>query len=257
MNIGELEQILDEKLQKEKAMAWDNIGLLIGNRKTGIKKILVALELTERVFEEAIGKGCNVIIIHHPPIFSPLTRLVADEEPILYGCVQNNIAVYAAHTNFDIIRDGLNDYFAKKINAKNIHVAQNDPDFLLRIFDIEEQSVADFSECLKSKLQLDCVRLIGEPDKKISTVGLVTGAGVDYAELSVRCGAELFLTGDIKYHQACTLRSKNITTIDLGHYDTEKIFAEAMVHYIGKYLAELSGMEIVISQKEENPFAIL
>ena len=106
------------------AYKWDNVGLQLGHKKDIINKVLTTLEITDAVLDEAVEKNADMIVTHHPMIFSPLKSIVRDDMKgrIIYRAIQNNIAVYAAHTNMDVAPDGLNDYIANRLNIRDIEI---------------------------------------------------------------------------------------------------------------------------------------
>ncbi|MDO5096026.1 MAG: Nif3-like dinuclear metal center hexameric protein [Peptostreptococcaceae bacterium] len=256
MKLKEIEKILDNKLQSEIAESWDNVGLLIGDKNREVESVLLTLELTDKVFEEALAKKCDMILAHHPLIFSGVKRIVSEnDDNLIYRLIEKGIPFYAAHTNFDAIHRGLNDYFAEIMDANHIevHSENEQAEEFLRIFDIEPQPLAEFVEKIKNKLHLKAIRLIGARER-IAKVGVVTGAGGDYAELAHRLGADAFITGDIKYHQAMDFKARGICVIDVGHFETEQIFAQAMKSFIQNEIPELKSIRLEVAESEESPF---
>ena len=256
MKIFELEQLLDKRLNIELAEEWDNVGLLLGKKNEEVNSIYLTLEVTEKTLDEAISSGANFIISHHPFIFSKLKKIIDSENNLIFKAIENNIAIYSAHTNFDIIKNGLNDYFADIFDKNHIPLVKENGDYL-RIFKIKEQSVEDFAEVLKLALGIENVRLIGDKNKKITNVGVVTGAGGDFVKDAFSQGADIFITGDIKYHEAMYFYEKNMTVLDIGHFDSEKIFFDAMKKFIECNIKELDMIKIYVSSKEQNPFSFL
>lgn len=255
MKLEQLEKLLDERLKKEIAQEWDNVGLLIGRREKEVQRILLALELTPSILDEAVAKKCDALLVHHPLIFSGVKKIVSDDgDNLIYRLIQEDIGLYVAHTNFDSIESGLNDYFARLLNAKEIEIqSEDEKDVFLRLFTVEEQKLSDLVDTIKKKFSLTTIRKIGHTDK-VRKVGVVTGAGGDYAFLSKKHGAEVFITGDIKYHQAMEFKEKGLCVLDVGHFETEKIFSHAMQHFIQTHLSELKSLEIILSEKEQGPF---
>lgn len=119
-------RFLEEKYPKNLAYDWDNIGLMIGDTKSNIKRILVSLEATESVIDEAIEKNVDLIITHHPFIFKGLKSIDKNSPKgrCIYKLIQNNINIYSAHTNFDIAFDGLNDGLANILELQNINILE-------------------------------------------------------------------------------------------------------------------------------------
>lgn len=254
MRLKEFVHELDRVLLPETAAEWDNCGLLVGRLEQPVSKALLALELTQDVLNEAIAQRCNLILTHHPVIFGSLRTLInKDSRNLIFQAIQNDIALYSAHTNFDAIAGGLNDFVAKKLDAKDIVVPASDPDQLLRILTIDEMSLSDTLDHIQKKLQVQNLRIVGNTTKQISRIGLVTGAGMDYAFKAFESGADLFLTGDIKYHEAMNCQSEGFIVVDAGHFGTEKFFAEAMSTLLSDHKV-FDGIEWIVSAVERSPF---
>lgn len=124
VKLGEVTNILEKLAPLNYAYKWDNVGLQLGSKEDSVSRILIALEVTEAVLEEAIRNNVNMIITHHPMIFSSLKKIIKEDMKgkLIYKAIQNDIAIYAAHTNIDIAPGGLNDLIANKINLKEIQV---------------------------------------------------------------------------------------------------------------------------------------
>lgn len=256
MRLSEIECVLDLKLQKMQSEPWDNCGLLIGKRNKDITSALIALELTEQVLEEAKNKNCQLILTHHPAIFTGIKHIVADEnENLILEAANNKIAVYSAHTNFDAIKGGLNDYLASLLGAGETSLVSVEGEApILRLFVIKGTSAEDFILNLKKVLGIKILRMIGFQEKEIKKVALVTGAGADYAKLAFENEADIFITGDLKYHEAMEFQQKGYFVIDAGHFETEYLFPKAMRSFIKDNMEELSDINWVLSEAQNNPF---
>lgn len=116
--------IIETLAPKHYAMKWDNVGLQIGSENDDIEKVMICLDITEEVLEEAIGHGIDLIIAHHPMIFSPLKSVSKEDMKgkLIYKAIQHNVNIYAAHTNVDIAPEGLNDVVANRIGLKNVEI---------------------------------------------------------------------------------------------------------------------------------------
>lgn len=256
MKVKEISEILDDFLRKDLAMSWDNVGLLLGREDKEVTRILLALELTKEVLEEAIIKKCGMIVVHHPLIFVGLKKVIQDGNNHVYSLIENDIALYAAHTNFDMINNGLNDFLAEKFDAQNIsQISEEDGSgALLRLFEVKEQSIEIFIRKIKETLSIETIRAIGNTEKMIRKIGLVTGAGSEYIDKAFENGADVFITGDIKYHQAMDICQQNKTVLDVGHFETEKIFSEAMRSFIEEHIIPLKNISLIASECERAPF---
>lgn len=256
MKLKNLTDYLDQKLEKHTGQNWDNNGLLVGDQNNDITKVLLALELTDKVLEEAVELKIDLIIVHHPVIFSGLKKVINEgNSKLVYQLIANNVALYAAHTNFDALQGGLNDYIAQLLQGSNLQIIQaKDEEYgLLRVFDIKPITLEELAQILKQKLEISTLRYIGNSEDIISKVGVVTGSGSEYVELGSVNGAQAFITGDIKYHQAQEFKEKGLNVIDAGHFETEQTFAKAIFKII-KDDFEAKNIQIYLSQKQENPF---
>lgn len=259
MKLKNLSEILDLKLKKDIAESWDNVGLLVGDMNAEIKKVLLSLELTKDVLDMAKKEKADLIITHHPAIFSGLKKVVSNNDNLIFELIRNNIALYSAHTNFDAIEDGLNDYVVSLLGGQNSEVIKSEEEHvgICRIFDFEEQPMSEFIGKVKEKLNIEALRFIGNIDCTVKRAAIVTGSGADYSEMAFANGAEVFITGDLKYHYALELKEKGLNIIDAGHFDTECVFPEAMENFIQKHISEFEKLELIKSNVDVNPFKYL
>ncbi|NLM04268.1 MAG: Nif3-like dinuclear metal center hexameric protein [Clostridiales bacterium] len=122
--VKDITSLMEKLAPREYAMEWDNVGLQIGSYEKEVKKIIISLDITKEVLEEAIEQDIDLIISHHPIIFSPLKSIVKEDYKgnLIHKAISNNISIYATHTNMDIAIGGLNDFVAKKIGLENISI---------------------------------------------------------------------------------------------------------------------------------------
>ncbi len=249
-----------EKLAKpEYAYEWDNCGLLAGDRNSQVEKILITLDITKEVALEAKEKNCQMIISHHPLIFKAVKNLSTDtyEGEVLSILYKNNIALYCAHTSLDIAVGGVNDILCEKLMLNNVSLVSEtdicgEKVACARIGELpHEFSKAEILNFIKEKTgatQLDYYLL----DKNYKTIALCTGAGEEFA--FEQC-ADVFLTGEIKYHTALEMKRQNISFIAAGHYYTEVHMIEGLSCYLQKQLNVLKyGVEVLRSETNTNPF---
>lgn len=340
-----------EKLApKTLAEQWDNVGLLVGSPSMDLKGIYLALDVTRENVEDAIKKGCNLIIAHHPLIFHPLKNLRTDlvQGMLLERIIEQKIAIYAAHTNLDIATGGVNDVLAELIGLADIRpfVATGEEKYLKFVTYVPKvyaQKVRDaiahagagyighYSHCtfnvlgegtfrpergtspfigtigkierveevrietiipekskekvlealrklhpyeeiaydlyplanrgklfslgrigeLKETLTLEEVgklileklpathiRLVKTNDKKIKKIALCSGSGSEFIDRAKFMGADLYLTGDVKYHEAQRAKDIGLNLIDAGHFPTEYPVIHMLEKYLSTYLAQ-------------------
>ncbi|MCQ8211252.1 Nif3-like dinuclear metal center hexameric protein [Cetobacterium somerae] len=244
MKLSKLINFLEDKFPMFLAEEWDNVGLQIGKRDSKINGILLSLDLTEKVIDKAIEIGANLIITHHPLIFKPLKNVSSDT---LIGrkvikLIENGISVYSMHTNLDSGKSGLNDFLGENILGLKLGkilnpLEQNGREYGIgRIYKLDEPlKLEKISEILKEKLKLHSINVVkSDDDKEIKKVAIVTGAGVSYWRKAKKLGAQVLITGDIKYHEAMDAREENFNLIDIGHFESEWIFSNLLENLIRK-----------------------
>lgn len=231
MRLSEYIALLDRISPFELQERWDNSGLQVGDMEQEIEQVYVCIDIDEALIDR-LPKN-SLLITHHPLIFSPLKSLEANSYPakLLFRLIQKNIALVALHTNFD--KTHLNAYVATKIlGAKEVECE----DFVCYF-----EKRMHFDEALawvSQTLGLECLRYV--PCQKIERVALTTGSG---ASLIDSIKADLFLTGDLKYHDAMKAKNLGLGVIDIGHFESERYFAQAMQEQLKK-----NEIEAIIAQ---------
>lgn len=365
MKLYDLIKKIENKYPTTLAYSWDNVGLLVGEYNQNIKKILVTLEANESVIDEAIKNKVDLIITHHPFIFSKINRINSGDlkGKLIMKLIKNDISLYSMHTNFDIAKDGLNDYFMEIMGFENCEVLEethSEKLYKLAVYvpvgyeqdirDVLGQNkagyIGNYSHCtfningmgtfkpednanpfigsvgeiehtnevkietvvgasildkvisevikkhpyeevaydiyelknkgnveglgriaklednttlenlanmIKDKLNMDHIRIVGNLDSKIDKVALCTGAGSDLIKLSKRNGAQVLITGDLKYHEAQDALDMGMCVIDCGHFETEDIFKDVMKRFIDGF----EEFEVIKSDIYLNPFKII
>ena len=241
------------------AEEWDNVGLLTGDPSAGVEKILVCLDAGLGAIERAVEIGAQMIVAHHPMIFRPIKNIRLDR-PLgrrLSLLLKNDIAVFAAHTNLDSALDGVNDVLASKlglIEVKPLGEASDEPSLgrLGRL--VEPMSAAEFAAHVKRALGADYVRLSDAGSFEIKKVGICGGAGADFIMRAKFYGADAFVTGDVKYHEAQTAIDNGIHVIDAGHFATEHPIVEVIA---ARLRAEFDSIEIIEFDGETDVFRIV
>ena len=235
---------------------WDNIGLQIGQASGRVSRILLALDATTKVIDEAINIGADMIITHHPLIFSPLKRISTDTPKgnNIYKLIQNNISLYVMHTNFDTAVGGTNDILGHTIGLE--HMVPMNPDEngmgIGRIGKTQTTTMKVLAQDLKRQLGLSNVRLVGSADGIVETVAICTGSGMSFIQSAIG-KADVFITGDVKFHEAQEAKDLGIGIIDVGHYGSENIAMPSIKEHLEKLLPT-DQLEILVSNINEDPF---
>jgi len=241
------------------AEEWDNVGLLIGYdipSVKNVKKILVALDLTDNVLEEAITLDCDFVICHHPPLFSPINRIVSTDSVgmKILGLISNGIGLYCAHTNLDKAVGGVNDCLAKALcfgvdgalipadgkdekNGKNENESNEDSSqagFGRIVHCSESIRLIELVEHVKKSLNLPNIRYAGDSDTLITTIGLCAGSASEpkFLEAAKEKGCQVYITGDLRYHVVQSALDMGLTLIDVTHYSGEVLVVPAIAEYL-------------------------
>ncbi|MGM0507948.1 MAG: Nif3-like dinuclear metal center hexameric protein [Fusobacteriota bacterium] len=250
--VNDIIKKLEKKFPRYLKEDWDNVGLLVGENNLEIKKMQISLDLNKKVIQNAIDKKIDMIITHHPFIFKGI-KTVTNQTRIgknIIKLIKNNIAVYTLHTNLDSAKDGLNDYIVEKLGVKESEsLIQNEVDEnslyggIGRIYNLETgMKITEYAKKIKKNLKIKNIRVIMDEDKKIKKIGLINGSGMSYVNNMKKAGVDLFITGDIKYHEAFDSLEAGLPLIDIGHYESEVFFSEI----IKREISEDEDIEIFI-----------
>jgi len=237
MNIKKIYDFLNQLSPFELQESWDNSGLLVGDWNNEIDKIYLSLDLDLELLDEI--EENSLIITHHPLIFKPLKTLlpISYSQKLAIKLIQKNINLISMHTNFD--KTHLNKYVMKKVLG--FEYKENDDFILTASLDMEFNK---FVSHIKKSLNLETINVVQCHDK-IKSFSLTTGSGMS---LIGKIKTDLFLTGDIKYHDAMEAKARGISLIDITHYESEKYFCNALYNELN----ELKNF--VIIQNSKNPF---
>ena len=243
MTVQNVIEKLQELAPKEYAMDWDNVGLLAGRMDKEVKKIFVALEVTDETLEEALAFGADLIITHHPLLFSPI-RSVTDQDIFgsrLIAMIQADMSYYAMHTNFDIAPEGMADLAAQRLGLicdAPLMVTAEDGNGIGRIGRLLQGSVSiqELAERVKECFHLPFVTVHGdlEKNKIAEKIAISPGSGESMVSDAIRAGADVLISGDIRHHQGLDAGAMGLPIIDAGHYGLEYIFISFMEEYLKK-----------------------
>lgn len=369
VNSQKILNLLEQLAPKKYAESWDNVGLLLGNDQVQIDKVMVVLDITEPVVEEAIEKNIDLIISHHPLIFKGMKNITerTHKGRMIRKLIKNDIHVYAAHTNLDIAHNGLNDYLASLLKLEDLsllEVSGNDAYYQLvthvpldnvalveeALFKAGAGELGNYGECdfkvqgegvfrpleganpsigsvgeresvdemrlemlvsshklnkcikallkthryetpsyavfkmenletpyglgrvgryskpmsgqaflshLKSVLGGPLLKVAGQLPDEVKKVGLCTGAGSEFIHAAKRKGCNVYITGDVKYHEAQLADELGICIIDAGHYETENIYMAYLRDYLEEKCRDKNyEIRLINSESLENPFKL-
>jgi dinuclear metal center YbgI/SA1388 family protein len=222
MNGKKIQKILETLYPTSTAEKWDNVGLQVGTMNKNITGILISLDLTIDVIEEAIKNDLNLILCHHPALFNPLKTIDTDTYlgKMLQTLIKNDITLYVMHTNFDVSRYGMNMILGKKIGLTNMSFFDiiDEDSGLGVIGTIKRKRADDLIADIKLEFGLETLRYIGNLTDTIEKVAMIGGSGSSYIYQAIESDVDLFITGDVTYHKALDAKNLGLNVLDVGHY---------------------------------------
>lgn len=254
----EIIDVIERTYPKHAALEWDNVGLLVGRTEKEVKKIYVALDVTEEVIDAAIETGADMLVTHHPLIFSPLKK-ITDEHFIgsrVVKLLQHDISYYAMHTNYDVL--GMAGLSGNILGLRDVEVLDEtdleNSEGIGRVGSLaEEMTLKECCEFVKKAFHLSTVKLFGEQEKKVTRAAISPGSGKSVIRVALQKGAEVLITGDIGHHEGIDAVAQGLAIIDAGHYGLEYIFIEDMAVFLKENVKD------VVVEKAEivHPFQVI
>ncbi len=238
--------------------SYDNSGLLVGDANALVDKVLLTLDLTEKVIDEAIENSFHLVISHHPLIFKGLKNILVDDTTgrIITKAIKNDIAIAAMHTNIDNSFYGVNRVLAEQLGLKDLNILHPNISESQTLSDQELQvgsgmigvleneiSENEFLKFIKEKLNVGAIRHSEFLNKPIRKVAICGGSGAFLINDAKRCGADAYITADLKYHDFFDADNE-ILIIDAGHFETEQftkqLFADIILKKNPKFAVQIS-----------------
>ena len=255
--------MMDQWAKPELIDTWDNTGFQIGNENQEVGKVLIALDLDRKVLDYAIKNNYNMIITHHPIIFKPLNQIIYTnyKESIIIDLIKNNIIAYNAHSNLDLANNGVSHALAEVLEIKNtrslntIYSHGNEIYGYGQIGEMESMSTIELISLIKNKLEINQILIYGEIKEDITKVAVCGGSGSDFIYDAFNKGAQVYITGDIKYHDAQLAEELGIIIIDAGHFNTEKVILPKIQEYLNCNFQDKLKTELIY--ESSIPFKIV
>lgn len=260
--VGEVLAFLQEKAPFELQEDFDNAGFLVGREGAQVSKILVSLDITEQVVEEAAELGAQLIVAHHPVIFGG-AQSVTDQTVtgrILLALAEQGIAAICAHTNLDAVEGGVNDALALRLGLTGLELLKQSgvdgegrPYGIGRVGTVTEQPLYDFAMGVKRLLGANGLRLVdgGRPAHKIAVGG---GACASMMEDALAKGCDTFVTSDVKYNHFLDAKAQGLNLIDAGHFPTEDVICPVLRDWLAQRFPQVS---VTVSARHHEVFSYL
>ena len=251
MYIKEIISLIEDYAPLKLQASFDNSGLLCGDPERELTSILLCIDVTEEVVKEAIDKGHNLIISHHPLIFSGLKHITPATyvERCVIDAIKHDITIYAAHTNMDVVANGVSGRMADKLDLYHRQVLQPEGDPMagngFGIIGKLQQPVESitFLQQVKEIFRCDRLRYTAPHTPSIQRVAVCGGAGASFFKQALTGRADIYISGDFKYHDFF-LTENRIMIADIGHYESEQftkeIFYEILTKKISKFAVQFS-----------------
>lgn len=262
ITVQDIYRFIHQKAPFDIQMDFDNAGFLVGRGDHVVTKVLIALDITQSVVEEAVKIGAQLIISHHPVIWGG-AKSVSDQTVTgrkLLAMIENGISAICAHTNLDAVSGGVNDALAAKLGLSEIEQLHQDGIDSLgnaygigRVGLVPEQPLYEFALEVKQLLGANGIRLVdgGRPVRKVAVGG---GSCSGMMQDVIAKGCDTFVTSDVKYDGFLDAKAMGINLIDAGHYPTENVVCPVLKGWLEEQYPNLS---VVISDCHSEVFSYL
>lgn len=259
--IGDIYGYMDKLAPFSLQMDFDNAGFLVGRKDAQVRRILVALDITEPVVEEAERLDCQLVVSHHPVIFHP-ARAITDESVtgrILLSLTEKKIGAICAHTNLDAVHEGVNDCLAEVLGLDHVEQLHQDgvdsngaPYGIGRVGIVHHSglSAPEYAKYVKEQLNAASVRC-EDGGRTVYKVAVGGGSCGSMLADAAAAGCDTFITADVKYDQYLEARGLGITLIDAGHYATETVVCPVLAQ---KLATAFPGVDVILSQSHREVY---
>ena len=262
MTIKELTHKLEQKYPLEKAESWDNSGLQVGRKNKAVRKVLLALDATDAVIDEAVQWQADLLLTHHPLMLDGIRKVQAESLTghKIFSLISHDICHYAMHTNYDVVEMGgaagelMKLRQPEVLEVTGIDSKTGEPEGIGRVGSlVRPVTVEECAQIVKRIFALDTVKIFGDLDQVIERVAICPGSGKSMIGTAIQKKAQVMITGDIGHHDGIDAVDQGIAVIDAGHYGLEHIFVERMAQYLKTQFPELE----IKKAGSGNPFQVI
>jgi len=259
MTAKELINTLEELAPPSLAMEWDNPGLLVGDADRELKSVYLALDATSDAISGAAENGCDMLITHHPMIFSPVKNVRADDfiGRRIIALIKNDITYYAMHTNFDSAVMGriVSEKLGISVERALDPATEQEPSVGIGTVGTLDKAVTLAELALKVRREFDLppVRYFGDGSALVGRAAICPGSGKSVASEALRAGAQVYITGDVDHHFGIDSVEKGLFVIDAGHHGLEHIFVDYMSDWFSANFPQIK----ISRDKNCSPFEVI
>ncbi|NMF03460.1 Nif3-like dinuclear metal center hexameric protein [Clostridium beijerinckii] len=239
--------------------SYDNVGLMVGDEDKTINKVLLSLDCTNEVIEEAVDLRCELIITHHPLLFKRPKNIVKGDllGNKLINLIKEDIALYSCHTNLDSAKGGINETIVRMLGFESQEIIEPNESNnykdggIGRLVKLDEEIMLnDLIEIIKKNLNVKNMRIV-RGKNKVRTIAIINGSGQDFFYKAKDLGADCIITGDTTYHFASDFKELGISIIDAGHFSTEYLVFLKTLDFLKE---KFKDVEFIASKKSEDPY---
>lgn len=264
MTLSNLLATFERLWPKSTAEDWDRPGLMVGHPEQEVKKVLLAVDVTSEVLDQAVQENCQLLLTHHPLLLRPVHELgeLTLKGNLVTKAVRSGVAIFSAHTNADIAKDGVSQSLAQAIGLRNL--SPLDPVTGHGIIgDIDELQLIDFARKISKAIPATAagVKVAGESTRLVSKIALVGGAGDSFLPQAANAGVDVFITSDLRHHPAQDFIEQSKLTggpalIDISHWAAEWVWLNKAAEQLFSIHREI---EFVVSDLRTDPwdFAVM
>lgn len=256
MKCQEIIERIEKRYPREYACDWDNVGLLAGDREQETSTVYIALDATDEVIDAAVASGAQLLLTHHPMIFSGIKAVTTDDYvgERLIRLIKNGVSYYAMHTNYDVL--GMAALSAEMLELADTAVLEEvlDGEGIGRIGRLPRaMTLEECARLVKERFALPNVKIFGELNKIVTTAAISPGSGKSMAHPALEAGVDVLISGDIDHHTGIDMADCGMAIIDAGHYGIEHIYIEDMRRFLEKEFADLKVYTAPVKQ----PFQVI
>lgn len=254
-SVSEVLQIGDRLFPLNAAESWDNCGIQLGDPSRTIDTITFSLDPTPFTVDFAAKHSSRLLITHHPLLLEPLKNITTESVTgrTLLAAASRGVDIISFHTNLDAAPGGLNDYLVGKLGLRDVFTPE--PARCARMGNLaREMRISEFAQFVSETFNISPLRIISESDAITKKIFCVSGSGMGYLKEALHHGADLMLTGDVRYHAALEAVESGMPVIDAGHYGLERLAADLMMSAFQEEFKRLDLSVKCICCPQRDPF---
>jgi len=254
LTVADLCTFLEAFAPAELAAAWDNVGLLVGDRSQKVERVMTCLTITPATAAEAVREHVDLVVTHHPLPFQPLKRLTADEPTgrLLLDLIRAGVAIHSPHTAFDSAQAGINQQLAEGLGLTEIQPLEQEAGRFGQL--PRPHKLSELAAMLKQFLKIGGLHVVGSPQSHITQVAVACGSAGEFLGAAIEHGCQVLITGETRLHTCYEAEARGITLLLAGHYASERFGIESLAATIAR---QFPAIKVWPSRDERDPLVWL